>query len=961
MGKARRQRQNERRQHQQETPQNSHSNRYEFGWKTVTIGRNSASDNEDPNNGGGDDKNQNYNHYDDPRLQELASSELEATAREAPGIFFGLEVLDGDSYRVKEDPVTNQKIMVPNEDGPREVQEASKKKGNATATKAESKQQEATSKVKKGAGSRIENDKPNKKRKRTAKDESQTIGDDKERDATSCDNGDKTQSDGDVAKDKAAPKERAMTKCQKNNLRKKKRKLKAKAAAKEKRKPSDELKSVVSNDEGEDDENDDTATESAALNDTITESALSDTVPERAPLNEQEISSIQTSWSSQTGGVSLHPKLCESLLKQDFWSPTPIQASALPAAILGRRNIVGAAPTGSGKTLAFLLPIGQYLLETMQNRAEGIEENDRRLQTLILTPTRELALQIQAESDKLLGKRMTGSLVGGLAHAKQIRVLEKKRPPILVATPGRLWELMSSREHEHLNDLSQIRFLVIDEADRMIQQGSFPQLVSILDSVQRANPMEDDDSDEEDFDDEDDGGIDSERLLGLPGVRGEAKTVMLNDDILAEIARQRGEITEEDIVQPQVREMDDDEYETEQANNENLEEDDDSQISLPPPPPVYRQTFVYSATLTLPASSNFSKRSTAGTKKPRYDADVDGAIAEILEKSRAKGKTKIVDLSNMSHKKELKTNRQATKDQESSSEEKFRLPEGLSLQQIKCTQRHKDSHLYAYLMTTAEGSSGPCLVFCNSIAGVRRVGTTLQALGLDVRILHAQMQQRARFKAVELLQESKRRTVVIATDVAARGLDIPSVASVVHYDTARTVDSFVHRSGRTARGVGEKAIGCSVSLVASNEDKMHLGIIKSLQARFETVALDGRLLHEAQERVNLATKVAEVQNLERKSQRKNQWIMEKAEDAGFEVDEDLLEEGLSQGDGRDRAKLMEAHRARDRLAELLAQPMRTQRFGKFLSTNSAYKQDIAFQTQSNVQASGSLKKRRRKR
>ena len=58
--------------------------------------------------------------------------------------------------------------------------------------------------------------------------------------------------------------------------------------------------------------------------------------------------------------------------------------------------------------------------------------------------------------------------------------------------------------------------------------------------------------------------------------------------------------------------------------------------------------------------------------------------------------------------------------------------------------------------------------------------------------------QRARFKAVELLQVSEQRTVVVATDVAARGLDIPSVTSVVHYDTARTVDAFVHRSGRTA-------------------------------------------------------------------------------------------------------------------------------------------------------------------
>jgi ATP-dependent RNA helicase DDX24/MAK5 len=60
------------------------------------------------------------------------------------------------------------------------------------------------------------------------------------------------------------------------------------------------------------------------------------------------------------------------------------------------------------------------------------------------------------------------------------------------------------------------------------------------------------------------------------------------------------------------------------------------------------------------------------------------------------------------------------------------------------------------------------------------------------------LSQRARFKAVESLQTSKARTVVVATDVAARGLDIPSVATVIHYDAARSIDTFVHRSGRTA-------------------------------------------------------------------------------------------------------------------------------------------------------------------
>ena len=163
------------------------------------------------------------------------------------------------------------------------------------------------------------------------------------------------------------------------------------------------------------------------------------------------------------------------------------------------------------------------------------------------------------------------------------------------------------------------------------------------------------------------------------------------------------------------------------------------------------------------------------------------------------------------------------------------------------------------------------------------------------------------------------------------------------------------------RGVGANAVGCSVSLVAPDEDKMHNAIVSSLGAKFERVAMDGRLLHEAQERVNLASKVAEVADIERKSQRQNQWTKEKAADAGLELDEDLLEEGLSKGDRRDRAKLVDADRARQRLAEMLSQPMRTQRFGKFLSTNSAFKQDLALPAARPATQAIRSKKRRRRR
>mmetsp|Transcript_16555 Transcript_16555/g.21663 ORF Transcript_16555/g.21663 Transcript_16555/m.21663 type:complete len:195 (+) Transcript_16555:273-857(+) len=154
----------------------------------------------------------------------------------------------------------------------------------------------------------------------------------------------------------------------------------------------------------------------------------------------------------------------------------------------------------------------------------------------------------------------------------------------------------------------------------------------------------DDSDEEEETDDEDDDADDSNRLLGLPGVPGEAKLVMLNDDLLQGIERQRGAV-KYDLATPEVRELGEEESEVDDDDTNDIV---DSQISLPLPPLVYRQTLVYSATLTLPASANFSKRNMK--KKRRVHADVDGAIAEILEKSRAKGKTKVVDLSNMNNK-----------------------------------------------------------------------------------------------------------------------------------------------------------------------------------------------------------------------------------------------------------------------------------------------------------------------
>ena len=162
---------------------------------------------------------------------------------------------------------------------------------------------------------------------------------------------------------------------------------------------------------------------------------------------QQEIEQLQTSWSISAVGVTLHTTLCTGLHSLKYTYPTPIQSSTLSAAILGRRDIVGAAPTGSGKTLSFGLPILQYLLEEAdrQEKQEAPPREKLPLQALILTPTRELAMQVTEELKRTsCNKVPIGTIVGGFAEVKQKRVLEKTRPPILVATPGRLWELVSS-------------------------------------------------------------------------------------------------------------------------------------------------------------------------------------------------------------------------------------------------------------------------------------------------------------------------------------------------------------------------------------------------------------------------------------------------------------------------------------------------------------------------------------
>ena len=137
------------------------------------------------------------------------------------------------------------------------------------------------------------------------------------------------------------------------------------------------------------------------------------------------------------------------------------------------------------------------------------------------------------------------------------------------------------------------------------------------------------------------------------------------------------------------------------------------------------------------------------------------------------------------------------------------------------------------------------------------------------------------------------------------------------------------------RGVGDKAVGTSISLVAPAEEKVHQTIVKAVQGSdsksLEPIHIDGRLMKEATTRVALATKIVSCNDVESQATRKNKWLQDAAKEAGLDVDQDMLEGSLLDGDQRDRQRFLEAKRARTELRQLLAKPMRKQHFGKFLS------------------------------
>ena len=164
--------------------------------------------------------------------------------------------------------------------------------------------------------------------------------------------------------------------------------------------------------------------------------------------------------------LGLPAQLLKAIRSVGYSEPTPIQSRAIPVVLAGN-DLIGAAQTGTGKTAAFVLPILARLMG-----------GPNRLRALVLTPTRELAAQVQTNArDYAQGTGLkTGTVFGGVPIGPQERMLRHEGVDLLVATPGRLLDL-HGRQSVALED---IEILVLDEADRMVDMGFAPDLRRIL-------------------------------------------------------------------------------------------------------------------------------------------------------------------------------------------------------------------------------------------------------------------------------------------------------------------------------------------------------------------------------------------------------------------------------------------------------------------------------------------------
>ena len=217
------------------------------------------------------------------------------------------------------------------------------------------------------------------------------------------------------------------------------------------------------------------------------------------------------------------------------------------------------------------------------------------------------------------------------------------------------------------------------------------------------------------------------------------------------------------------------------------------------------------------------------------------------------------------------------------------MADGLKEGIVECGATEKDLYTYALLMYHPKQKT---IIFTNSIHAVKRLLPLLQNLGLEVYGLHSQMAQKARLRSIERFTANQ-NAIMVATDVAARGLDITGVKLVLHYHLPRAADMYVHRSGRTARAM---QTGSSVLICAPEEVQGMRRLLSKTKTFLRTIELDRKVVARLKPRVTLAKTLADY--MLAKEKKGDDKMRAMAEELGVDYDSEEFEKASGKGSQR---------------------------------------------------------------
>ncbi|EGR33722.1 hypothetical protein IMG5_042580, partial [Ichthyophthirius multifiliis] len=658
----------------------------------------------------------------------------------------------------------------------------------------------------------------------------------------------------------------------------------------------------------------------------------------------------------------IHPLINQSLLECNFDTPTDIQAYVL-SCYKHYNDFLVASQTGSGKTLSFGIPIMSEILFDKEDEKDKKPQNY--IKCLILAPTRELVLQIENHLNQINkhSKNLirVGSIVGGISKEKQRRILSYI-PDILIATPGRLWDMIENYEHDCLKRLNQIKYFVIDEADRMVELGHFKELDNIIDQIYSRGEVSKNKEDLKKIEEF----IQQKQtikngLISKVNVKkfedlGEDQIISIKGDDAKKLL-QKFTQNNEDQVQSEQNTQDQDDQQEESANQEldeeeveekldeeeeNLDENEEEENMVEGEENIEEEenidekeenlgegeenTDEKEENLDEKEEENLDEKEEENLDEEEEEIDTNDIlrkkirnkknskmkvflVSATLTKQFAGNKHKIKEISKKEKKKQKKINKKKTREEKKEEYEnklipkmqalmiriKFSgkpkivdltstvlIPKNLKEFKTVCIEEDKPIYLYDYIKKRCGESF---IIFNNSISYSKKILHLLTILGFKCLGLHSEMQQRQRLKKLDQFK-SKQYQILVCTDIAARGLDIPTVQNVINYQIPLDIDTFIHRSGRTAR-IGK--VGTCYSLVGPKDGQRYQKLITQLQKDQGVQNIE--MTHTEREKIksliNSGLELEKSQFDLKKKQMEKAWFKKNAKMAEIEVDKEV--------------------------------------------------------------------------